>query len=304
MSDTDVAIVGIGMHEFGRHDGVSGMEQGVVAVRRALRRRGGPMGRHPVRVRRQPLGGRRRHHGVAKLGLTGLQFINVLNGCATGGSALFSAYNTIRSGMFDVGYGRRLRQARARRLQGRHQGQRARRLVRRLGPGPHHAVLRHEDQPLHARPTGSAGAPWPRWPRRRSATAPSTRWRGAASRCRQEEILESAMLSYPLTQYMFCSPGEGGVALILANGDVAKQYTDTADLPEGRGGALATVRLLRGARPVDRARAQRRPHRRRVAGGVRDGRHGPRRHRRGPAPGHRVGRRDHAHGRERLLRAR
>ena len=35
MSD-DVAIVGIGMHEFGRHDGVSGIDQGVVAVRRAL----------------------------------------------------------------------------------------------------------------------------------------------------------------------------------------------------------------------------------------------------------------------------
>ena len=38
MSD-DVAIVGIGMHEFGRHDGVEGIDQGVVAVRRALRRR-------------------------------------------------------------------------------------------------------------------------------------------------------------------------------------------------------------------------------------------------------------------------
>jgi hypothetical protein len=31
-----VAIVGIGMHEFGRTDGVSGMDQGVTAVRRAL----------------------------------------------------------------------------------------------------------------------------------------------------------------------------------------------------------------------------------------------------------------------------
>ena len=31
----------------------------------------------------------------------------------------------------------------------------------------------------------------------------------------EEEILASPMLSYPLTQYMFCSPGEGGVALIL-----------------------------------------------------------------------------------------
>ncbi len=33
---SDVAIVGIGMHEFGRHDGVSGMDMGVVAVRGAL----------------------------------------------------------------------------------------------------------------------------------------------------------------------------------------------------------------------------------------------------------------------------
>ena len=28
----DVAIVGIGMHEFGRHDGISGMDQGVVCL--------------------------------------------------------------------------------------------------------------------------------------------------------------------------------------------------------------------------------------------------------------------------------
>ena len=34
MSD-DVAIVGIGMHPFGRHDGVTGMEQGAVAIRNA-----------------------------------------------------------------------------------------------------------------------------------------------------------------------------------------------------------------------------------------------------------------------------
>ena len=35
------------------------------------------------------------------------------------------------------------------------------------------------------------------------------------------------MLSYPLTQYMFCSPGEGGVALILCRADQAQKYTDT-----------------------------------------------------------------------------
>jgi acetyl-CoA C-acetyltransferase len=33
---TDVAIVGIGIHPFGRHDGVSGSAMGAVATRQAL----------------------------------------------------------------------------------------------------------------------------------------------------------------------------------------------------------------------------------------------------------------------------
>ena len=34
---SEVAIIGIGMHPFGRHDGVTGMEQGAVAVRAACK---------------------------------------------------------------------------------------------------------------------------------------------------------------------------------------------------------------------------------------------------------------------------
>ena len=41
----------------------------------------------------------------------------------------------------------------------------------------------------------------------------------------EDEILQSSMLAYPLTQYMFCSPGEGGVALILCRADQAHKYT-------------------------------------------------------------------------------
>ena len=41
------------------------------------------------------------------------------------------------------------------------------------------------------------------------------------------EIQESRMLSYPLRQYHFCSPAEGGVAIIMCRADKAKQYTDT-----------------------------------------------------------------------------
>ncbi len=41
----------------------------------------------------------------------------------------------------------------------------------------------------------------------------------------EEEIANSPMVAWPLTQYMFCSPGEGGVALILCRGDKAKELT-------------------------------------------------------------------------------
>jgi acetyl-CoA acetyltransferase len=41
-----------------------------------------------------------------------------------------------------------------------------------------------------------------------------------------DTIMNSAMLSNPLTKYMFCSPSEGGVALILASDKVARQYTN------------------------------------------------------------------------------
>ena len=34
------------------------------------------------------------------------------------------------------------------------------------------------------------------------------------------------MVSDPLTQYMFCSPGEGAVALVLCRADKAHRYTD------------------------------------------------------------------------------
>ena len=51
---------------------------------------------------------------VSDLGLTGLQFINVPNGCATGGQRAAMADRAIHSGDHRPGPGRRLRQAPAR----------------------------------------------------------------------------------------------------------------------------------------------------------------------------------------------
>ncbi|MBV8959212.1 MAG: thiolase family protein, partial [Actinobacteria bacterium] len=82
----DVAIVGIGLHPFGRHEGVSDVDMGVYASRQAMRHAGvewrdvqfavgGSLG--------QTLGGGASPDTlVSRLGLTGLQFINVSNGCA------------------------------------------------------------------------------------------------------------------------------------------------------------------------------------------------------------------------------
>jgi acetyl-CoA acetyltransferase len=90
------------MHPFGRHEGVSGMEQGAAAVRSACADAGVEW-----KDIQFAFGGSMAAGApdtmVSQLGLTGIQFINVINGCATGGSALFSAYNSIMSGAFDLG---------------------------------------------------------------------------------------------------------------------------------------------------------------------------------------------------------
>jgi acetyl-CoA C-acetyltransferase len=224
MSD-DVAIVGIGMHEFGRHDGVSGMDQGVIAVRRALADAGLTWEDMQFAFGGSAAAGAA-DTMVSRLGLTGLQFINVANGCATGGSALFSVYNTIRSGVFDLGIaiGFDKHERGAFRVDTRSSG---------LGDwyGASGLALTTQffgmkiNRYMHEHGiTNSTLAKVASKAFRNGAENPMAWRRKPIS---EEEVLSSAMLSYPLTQYMFCSPGEGGVALILARADIARKLTDT-----------------------------------------------------------------------------
>jgi len=220
---TDVAIVGIGMHPFGRHEGVSGMDQGAVAVRRALADAGVTWNDMQF-----AFGGSRASGDpdrmVAQLGLTGLQFINVVNGCATGGSALISAYNTIRSGAFDIGMaigfdkhergaftpagpggpGRNWYGGSGLALTTQFFGMKINRYMQEHGIS----------QRTLARVAAKAF---------RNGSLNPMAWRRQP--LSEEEILQSPMLSYPLTQFMFCNPGEGGVALVLARSDIAHRYT-------------------------------------------------------------------------------
>ena len=93
----DVAIVGVGLHPFGRFPGVSGIEMGAVAIRRALADAG-------IAWRDVQFGFAGSYEidnpdaVVAFLGLTGIPFTNVYNGCATAASVLALAADTIRLG--------------------------------------------------------------------------------------------------------------------------------------------------------------------------------------------------------------
>jgi acetyl-CoA acetyltransferase len=42
----------------------------------------------------------------------------------------------------------------------------------------------------------------------------------------EDEILASPYLNYPLRQFMYCGPNEGGAAVVLCRADLARRYTD------------------------------------------------------------------------------
>ena len=161
---------------------------------------------------------------VSRLGLTGVPFINVANGCATGGSALISAYNAIRAGAADVvvavGFDKHPRGAfdpePARYGIGDWYGQTGLMLTTQFF-GMKIQRYMHEhgiSREVLAKVAAKAF--------RNGAKNPNA-WRRTA--LSEDQILEAPMIADPLTQYMFCSPAEGAVALVLASSDVADQFT-------------------------------------------------------------------------------
>lgn len=217
----EVCIIGIGIHPFGRTDGRSGRQQGEFAIRTALRDAG--IGWADLQF---AYGGSDAAGNadtlVGELGLTGLQFINVANGCATGGSALFSAYACIKSGDFDlglaVGFDKHPRGAFDPRpadwglpdwygeiglmLTTQFFAMKLRRYMELYGITPlslaRVAVKSYENG-------SKAPHAWRRTP------------------VDIDTVLNAQMINDPLTKYMFCSPAEGGVAIVLASERKARE---------------------------------------------------------------------------------
>src|SRR5207247_5503408 len=92
-----IAIAGAGIHPFGRHEGVSALAMGADAVRAAVADAGLAWRDVQFAYGGSEDGGNA-DTMVAELGPTGLPFVNVKNGCATGGSSLVSAVQALEAG--------------------------------------------------------------------------------------------------------------------------------------------------------------------------------------------------------------
>ncbi len=217
----DVAIVGAGIHPFGRHP-ASGLEQGALATRAALADAGIEWSRVEYAFGGSAAAGDA-DTLVSRLGLTGLPFINVANGCATGGSALISAYNAIRAGAADVvlavGFDKHPRGAfdpePAKYGIGSWYGQTGLMLTTQFFGMKIQRYMHEHGISRQALAKVAAKA------FRNGAMNPNA-WRRTP--LSEDQILDAPLLADPLTQYMFCSPAEGAVALVLASSDVAGQF--------------------------------------------------------------------------------
>jgi acetyl-CoA C-acetyltransferase len=221
----DVAIVGVGLHPFGRFPGVSAIEMGAVAIRRALADAGVEW-----RDIQFAFAGSNEVDNpdavVALMGLTGIPFTDVYNGCATAASALTQAAATIRLGESDIGIAVGMDKHIPGAFFGDPQnyacptwfgevgqftttkffGMKINKYMTDYG-------ISHETLAKVAAKNYRNGSMNPNAFRRQPLT--------------EEQILGSRMLNYPLTQYMFCSPDEGAAAVVVCRAEHAHRYTDT-----------------------------------------------------------------------------
>jgi acetyl-CoA acetyltransferase len=218
---SDVCIIGAGIHPFGRTDGVTGLQQGVFAARQALADSGAGWADVEIAFGGSSAAGNA-DIMVNDLGLTGVPFINVANGCATGGSALFGAYSAIKAGQAEialaVGFDKHPRGAfdpkpaewglpdwygeTGLMLTTQFFALKLRRYMEQFG--------------ISARTLGLVAEK----AFENGALAPHS-WRKQPVDL--ETILNSQMVNDPLTKFMFCSPAEGAVALVLASEKKARE---------------------------------------------------------------------------------
>jgi acetyl-CoA acetyltransferase len=162
---------------------------------------------------------------VALLGLTGIPFTDVYNGCATAASALTLAANTIRLGDHELG----IAVGMDKHLPGAFSADpRNYACPSWYGEVGHFITTKFFGMKInkYMRDHGISHATLAKVAAkgyRNGALNPNAFRRKPIS---EEEILASRMLNYPLTQYMFCSPDEGAAAVVVCRAEHARRYSD------------------------------------------------------------------------------
>jgi acetyl-CoA acetyltransferase len=221
----DVAIIGVGLHPFGRFGAKSAIEMGADAIRAACTDAG--VAWKDVQF---AFGGSFEVDNpdavVGRLGLTGIPFMDVYNGCATAATALQLAAQGIESGAYDIGVAVGMDKHASGAftsdpvdygappwygemgffLTTKFFGMKINRYM-------HDHGISHDTLARVAAKAYRNGARNPNAFRRKPVA--------------EADILSSMMLNYPLTHYMFCSPDEGAAAVVLCRADLAAKYTST-----------------------------------------------------------------------------
>ena len=213
--DNEVYIVGGGMTEFGRFDGED-QELAEQAMREALADCSITWNDVDFAVGGTN-GETKPDNMVARMGLTGLPFITVKNGCATGGVALMTARNGLiaegRNVAVVVGYDNHARGAfaasPARYGIGGWYGETGMMVTTsyfalKIRRYLHEHGIDERTLGYVSEKAFDYGSAHPLAWRRKPVSV--------------EEALESDMINAPLTRFMFCSPDAGAVALVLARG--------------------------------------------------------------------------------------
>ena len=232
----DVAIIGVGIHPFGRFGAKTGIDMGADAIRAACTDAGVQWSDVQFAV-----GGSFEVDNpdavVGRVGMTGIPFMDVYNGCATAGTALETAADAIRYGKHEmtVAVGMDKHEPGAFTSDPSYYGAppwygdighflTTKFFAMKINRYMHDHGISHESLARVAeRRTFRNGV---RTIRRRSDATRDERSRTSSS---------SRMLNYPLTQYMFCSPGRGGGGGRCSARPRSRRtsYTSKPDLPAG-----------------------------------------------------------------------
>ncbi len=208
---SEVRIAGVGLHPFGRFEGVTATDMGVVAVRGALAEAG--LGVHDVEAAfcGTAYGGVASGHRVlGALAGTGIPIYDVEAGCASGGAALQLAAASIASGQHDhvLVFGIEKMPKGVIRSSFFAPWQEA----AGLSPAPAYFALRAARLLAETDLTTDDLAEVVVKNRAHGVHNPDAMFQKAVT---AEEVLSSRVVCPPLTLFMLCSPNEGAAAVVL-----------------------------------------------------------------------------------------